>query len=86
MLLTDSVLTASVCLHFNVYIFHMSLCISVTGGHEGRKYGRQTLFPNPHVCPASPNLSLLSTLVGSLHHTADISAVLLLHCQGANKP
>lgn len=73
---------------FYVYIFRVSLCmrVSVSGGHKGRKYGRQTPFPNPHVRPASLNLSLLSTPVGSFHHTAGVSAVLLLHCQGANKP
>lgn len=73
---------------FYVFIFRVTVCmwVSVSGGHEGGKYGRQTMFPNPHVRPVSLNLSLLSTTVGPFRHTADVSAVLLLHCQGANKP
>lgn len=40
----------------------------------------------PSLIPLSAVPPLTSTLVGPFSHSADISAVLLLHCQGANKP
>lgn len=38
------------------------------------------------VLPSSFKFCFFSAPVSSIHHSADVSAVLLLHCQGANKP